>query len=212
MWESFNPLKEEFSLFEVQQSAVQLNLPLVQKKLPLDDLQQLNSPAIFRTLDDKRIMVLANLDNEEAIAIDRGVTQVMSRAILAQRYDGEALVAQAALQSPAVASQVLCDDPVRVLSLTNTADEITQSVRISNNGKETLTLQIQRPIPGATHAELSTDIVAPGQTVTLHLKLKWRDILKGDTQNVFVFLKTSDPKRPWLQLGFQLKNTPPVHP
>ena len=202
IWKSFDPTQGEFTLADVQAGADKLNLALESRKLALDDLAKLNAPAIFLTSDDKRIVVLSNLDDKEAIVVDRGLTRIVSRELLTRRYSGEVLLAKT-IQGEA--GKVLCDDAVRVLNVANTADEIAQSVPLRNGGTQPLALQIERPIPGATQAELSSDTIAPGQTATLNLKLKWRDMLKNPTQNVFVFLKTNDPKRPRLQLGFQLK-------
>jgi hypothetical protein len=201
IWQMFSPSQEEFTLPEVQTGAQKLGIPLKLRKLSLEELEQLNAPALFLTSDDKRIVTLANLDDKEAIVIDRGLTRMVSRETLAQKYGGEALLPQTADAPSAVA----VSDPVRVLTLSNKEDEIKQQVTITNRGKEPLTLQIERPIPGVTSAELSADTVAPGQSATLSLSIKWRDILKGDSQNVFVFLKTNDAVRPRLQLGFKLQ-------
>jgi hypothetical protein len=201
VWQAFDPTREEFTLQDVQSGATKLNLPLQLRKLSLEELQQLNAPAIFMTSDDKRIVTLSNLDDKEAIVIDQGMTRIVSHEVLAKRYGGEALLPQAAQ----TASSIVVDDPIRTITLQDTDAEVAQQVTITNRGTQPLTLQIERPIPGVTQAELSADTVAPGQTATLSLKMKWRDILKGDTQNVFVFLKTNDPVRPRLQLGFELR-------
>jgi hypothetical protein len=201
IWEVLGEEQENFSLQQIQTGAQKLGLPLQLRKLSLEGLEQLNTPALFLTTDDKRIVTLASLDNKEAIVVDRGLTRIVSRETLTQKYGGEALVPQAA-DNP---SSVSVADPVRVLALQSKDEEVKQQVTITNRGKEPLTLQIERPIPGVTSAELSADTVAPGQSATLSLSIKWRDILKGDSQNVFVFLKTNDAVRPRLQLGFKLQ-------
>jgi hypothetical protein len=201
LWQTFSPAQPEFTLPEVQTGAQKLGLPLELRKLSLEELEQLNTPALFLTSDDKRIVTLANLDDKEAIVIDRGLTRVVSREILAQKYGGEVLLPQAADAASSIAAQ----DPVRVLTLANKDEEVKQQVTITNRGTQPLTLQIERPIPGVTNAELSSDTVAPGASATLSLSIKWRDILKGESQNVFVFLKTNDAIRPRLQLGFKLQ-------
>jgi hypothetical protein len=201
IWNVLGRNKTDFTLPEVQTGAQKLDLPVQLRKLSLEELEQLNAPALFLTTDDKRIVTLANLGDKDAIVIDRGMTRIVSREMLAQKYGGEALVPQTAENPSSVAVQ----DPVRVLTLQNKDEEIKQQVTITNRGQEPLTLQIERPIPGVTSAELSSDTVAPGASAQLSLTIKWRDILKGDSQNVFVFLKTSDAVRPRLQLGFKLQ-------
>jgi hypothetical protein len=186
---------------EVQTGAQKLGLPLQLRKLSLAELEQLNAPALFLTSDDKRIVTLANLDDKEAIVIDRGLTRVVSREVLAQKYGGEVLLPQAA----DAASSISVQDPVRVLTLASAAEELKQQVTITNRGTQPLTLQIERPIPGVTSAELSSGTVAPGQSATISLTMQRRPTLPADMQNVFVFLKTNDAVRPRLQLGFKLQ-------
>jgi hypothetical protein len=205
LWQTFSPSQEEFTLQEAQSGAQKLGLLLQLRKASLDELEQINTPALFLTTDNKRIVTLANLDGNDAIVIDRGLTHVVSRETLAQKYNGEALLPEAAQAS----SAVVAADPVRVLTLQNADMELRQQVKITNRGKEPLVLQIERPIPGVTHAELSSDTVAPGQSATLNLKIKWRTILPGDEQSDFVTLKTNDPLCPRLQLGFKLKLAKP---
>ena len=204
MWGQFDPAQPEFTLADIAQGAAKLGLPLQQKKLSLDELQKLGTPAIFLTQDSKRLVTLADLDDQQAIVLDQGMTRIVSREVLQKRYGGEALIAQAAASAPADAPRVLADDPVRVLEVKDKSADIVQQVKLTNSGKSPLTLQIERPIPGGKDADLSAETVLPGQSSTLSLTLRWRDILKGETQNVFVFLKTNDPRRPRLQLGFKL--------
>lgn len=202
IWGAFNPTQEEFSLAQVQTGAAKLDLPLQLRPLSLAELQQLNAPAIFLNSDDKRIVTLSALDDKEAIIIDRGLTRIVSRDVLAKRYSGEALVPQAAA---GVTSQIVAEDPIRVLTLQSKTEGIIRKVTLTNRGTQPLTLQIERPIPGVIKAELSADTLAPGQTATLSLQIKWRDVLKGNSQNVLVFVKTNDPLRPRLPLGFELR-------
>jgi hypothetical protein len=177
---------------------------LQQRKLNLADLEKLNSPAILFLSDASRIITLANLDENEAIVVDRGQTHVINRDLLAKRYRGEALIAKVATNAPEDAPRVLVEDPIRRIEVKVREADIKQQVKITNIGQTPLTLQIERPIPGGKEAELSNGSVAPGQSTTLSLTLKWRDVLKSDTQNIFVFLRTNDPLRPRLQLGFHL--------
>lgn len=171
-------------------------------------MQELNAPAVFLTSDDKRLVVLAQLDDKEAVVIDRGQTRIVSRETLEQRYGGQVLAAANAA-TPAVTlaantPQVLADEPVRSLALTWPDQVLEPSVKITNTGTTPLSLQAEWPAPGAETAELSADTLAPGQSATLALTLRWRKLLKTPTQNVLVFLKTNDPRRPRLPLVFKL--------
>ncbi len=204
LWKNFDLAQEEFTLADVQAGAAKLKLPLELKTLSLDALQKLQAPAIFLTSDDKQLVVLSQLDDKQAIVIDRGLTRIVPRDLLAVRYGGQALVAASALAPAAPAPQVLADDPVRLLWLTSPEQVVTQTVKISNSGAAPLTLQIERPIPGCEKAELSASAIAPGQSATLSLTLRWRSVLKSPTQNVLVFLATNDPRRPRLPIGFKL--------
>ena len=204
LWKSFDAARDQFTLADVQAGAAKLKLPLELKALSLDELHKLNTPAIFLTSDDKRLVVLSQLDDKQAIVIDRGLTRIVPRDLLAVRYGGQALVAASALAPAALAPQVLADDAVRQLSLTSPEQVVTQTVKISNSGAAPLTLQIERPIPGCEKAKLSASAIAPGQSATLSLTLRWRSVLKSPTQNVLVFLATNDPRRPRLPIGFKL--------
>ena len=205
LWKQFDPAQAEFDLSDVQAGAAKLKLPLELRTIALDELQKLNAPAIILTSDDKRLVTISALDDSHAIVIDRGVTRIVPRDELGKRYDGKALLPQVA-QKPA---QVLAPDSVRAIDLKSLNDEITRQVKIDNRGAGPLTLQIERPIPGATSAELSSETVAPGQSATLTVKMKWREVLKTPTQNVVVTLETNDPVRPRLPLGFLLRAPKP---
>lgn len=211
LWKNFDPAQAEFTLADVQAGAAKLKLPLELKALSLDELQKLQAPAIFLTSDDKRIVVLSQLDDKEAIVIDRGLTRIVPRDLLALRYGGQALVAASALAPAANAPQVLAEDAVRPLSLTSPDQVLQQTVKITNAGGSPLTLQIERPIPGCEKAELSAPTIAPGESATLSLTLRWRSVLKSPTQNVLVFLATNDPRRPRLPLGFKLSLPQPAN-
>ena len=129
------------------------------------------------------------------------MTLNVSRAELAKRYNGEALIA-ASVNAP---SSLIVDQPIRTLNFSSKDAEVTQTIKITNHGSKPISLLIERPLCGITEASLSQDTVAPGASVTLHLLLKWRTVLPGDHQSTFVTLKTDDPVQPRLQLGFDLK-------
>ena len=205
LWQQFDPAQAEFTLVESQAGAAKLKLPLQLRAISLDELQKLNAPAIILTSDDKRLVTISALDESHAIVLDRGLTLIVPREALAKRYDGNALLPETAKQ----AAQVLAEDSVRAIELKSLNDEVTQQVKINNRGTAPLTLQIERPIPGATSAELSSETVAPGQSATLIVKMKWRDVLKTPMQNVVVTLRTDDPVRPRLPIGFLLRAPKP---
>lgn len=202
LWQVFSPEQVNFTLQEIQTGAQQLGLALQPRKITLKELQELNAPAIFVT-HDKRVTALVQLDDEEAILSERGITRIVSRASLEQLYNGEVLLPAGATAS--VGLQV--EDPIRHLALpfNSPAREVEQTVKITNTGQQPLTLQIENPIPGVSSARLSADTIAPGESATLTLTVQWRAFFKSNPQNVFVFLKTSDPLRPRLPLGFQLQ-------
>ena len=205
LWQQFDPAQAEFTLAEAQAGAAKLKLPLQLRAISLDELQKLNAPAIILTNDDKRLVTISALDDSHAIVLDRGLTLIVPREALAKRYDGNALLPETAKQ----AAQVLAEDSVRAIDLKSLNDEVTQQVKINNRGTAPLTLQIERPISGATSAELSSETVAPGQSATLIVKMKWRDVLKTPMQNVVVTLRTDDPVRPRLPIGFLLRAPKP---
>ena len=204
LWKHFDPTEDEFSLEDVQAGSAQLGFPLNLKMLTLTDLQELGVPAVFLTADDERLVVLAQLDDHEGVLIDRGMTQIVSREALAQRYPGQALVAAGASTVSTGTPQVVAEDAVRLVPLKTPEDTVVVTVKISNTGKAPLVLQIERPTPGSEKAELSTLTVAPSKSSTLSLSLRWRPFLKVSTQETLIFLKTNDPRRPRFPLGFKL--------
>lgn len=209
VWNAFPAHELEFTLREAQQSAAKLGLPLQLTKMTLDELEQHNAPAIFMTSDDKQLVTLYNLDATAAIMVDRGMTRIVSRASLTQRYGGEALLAPATIATPA---NIRVTEPVRLVTLTSATQEVTQQVEIANNGTQPLTLQVEHPIPGCAQADLSLTQLKPSQKATLTLRLRWREALQVPTQNIVVLLRTSDPARPHMALGFQLSFTPAAPP
>lgn len=200
LWQVFDPAQEEFTLTDIQKGSGKLGLTLAQKSLNLDELAKLNVPALLFLKDDGRIVTLGAIDDKEAMVIDRGITRLVSREVLEKRYSGNALV-----MDKADAARMQADDTLRVLTLPTGEKKVAQEVVIRNTGKTPLTLEVEHPIPGGESAELSADTVPAGGSATLKLSLVWRDVLKGDTQNVWVYLRTNDPARPRLPLGFQLK-------
>ena len=125
----------------------------------------------------------------------------MPRETLEKRYSGEALLPVVATNSKA---SIKAENAVREIALKSQNDEVTQSVTLHNTGDNPVELQLEYPLFGATEAKLSKNTLAPGQSATLDLRLKWRTILLGQQQNVLVSLKTSDPIVPRLQIAFRL--------
>lgn len=203
LWKLFGAARDVFSLQDTRRAALKVDVPLEQKPLALDDLARLNTPAILLTAGNRQV-TLAQLDDMEAIVLDRGATKILPREQLAQMYQGQALFP--VLDAQEKAPQVLVDDAVRVLPVKSLDEPIAVEVSIFNAGASPLTLQIERPIPGCENAELSSGTLAPGQSATLSLSLRWRSVLKSPTQNVLAFVATNDPRRPRLPLGFMLDN------
>lgn len=201
IWDSLGHQVKNFTLQEVMDGAAKIDFPLQKKTITLDELQKLHTPAMLYLSDTGRIVTMSTIDDNHAIIYDRGMTLNVSRAELAKRYSGEALIA-ASVNAP---SSLTADQPIRTVNFPDTDTSNTQNVDITNHGTKPVSLLIERPLCGITEASLSQDTVAPGASVLLHLELKWRTVLPGDHQSTFVTLKTDDPAQPRLQLGFDLK-------
>lgn len=201
LWKVFDPAQAEFTLTDVQSGATKLGLDTQVQKLSLSQLQKSGTAALLFLKDDGRIVTLTSLDDDRAVVIDRGLTRNVERSVLEGRYSGEALVpAKAVTQS----AGIVADDAVRSVQLPSLDAEVPQSFTLRNTGTKPLTLQLEYPLLGVTDSKLSKDTLAPGETATLDLKVKWRSILKAPTQNVLVSLQTSDPIVPRLQLAVLL--------
>jgi len=235
IWDALGRTNNVFTLKQVREGAAKLRLPLQSKKLTLAQLAALHSPAILQMRGDliaqnplnprpsaaltaatsttpqitstNRIVTLAQSGIEYSIVQDAGMTRVVRNVELAKLYSGEALLPQAA-NAP---SALKIDNPVRVVPFQTKSDEIVQTVTLTNQGKTPLTLEIERPLPSVTKAELSSKTLQAGASATLTLNIKWREVLPGDVQQVFVTLKTSDPIQPRAMLGFRLE-VPPAPP
>jgi hypothetical protein len=141
------------------------------------------------------------IDNDFAIVCYQGMTLIVPTSKLAELYSGSALV-------PAKVTQPLplqVDNAVRTVSFNSDLDDVAQKVTITNTGVNPISLTLERPICGVTKADLSSDKIAPGQSVTLDLNFEWRDFLKGNKQSTFVMIHTDNPAQPVLQLGFELQ-------
>ncbi len=202
MWEILKPSQAEFSLADLRSDAAKLGLSLHRKKLTLAELTTQGGAAILYLSDANQIVTLATLDDQLAIVYDRGMARIVSREVLTKRSSGEALLPA---ETANATSRVRVDDALRILDFKSKDEEVTQKVILTNRGQEPLLLEIERPIPGCTQADLSSAVVPASQSATLTLKLKWRTMLPSDTQNIFVTLRTNDPVSPRVQLGFQLK-------
>jgi len=206
LWQTFSPSQETFTLKQTLESTAKLGLPLQQKKLTLAQLQKLNTPAIVQQ-NDKSIVTLAQAGIEYSIVQDQGMTRIVRSEQLAALLNGEVLIPQ----TVTTALPLRADNPVRVVPMKTTNDSSVQTITLTNDGKTPINLEIERPIPGVTQAQLSSKTLAPGASATLTLTLKWREILPGNTQNVYVTLRTDNPQQPRLMMGFQL-NLPAVPP
>ncbi len=229
LWQALSPSQETFTLKQTLEGAAQLGLPLQQKKLTLAQLTALHSPAILQLSGDivalnplrrnsassssptptstNRIVTLAQAGIEYSIVQDQGMTRIVRNEQLAALLSGEVLIPQAVT----TALPLRADNPVRVVLMKTTNDSSVQTITLTNDGKTPLNLEIERPIPGVTRALLSSKTLAPGASATLTLTIKWREILPGDTQNVYATLRTDNPQQPRLMMGFQL-NLPAAPP
>ena len=205
LWKVFDFTRSEFTLSEIRTGATKLGLSTQVETQTLAQLQKSGTPALLFLQDDGRIVTLAALDDDRAIVIDRGLTQNVERSVLEKRYSGEALVPTKALTQNAA---IVADDAVREVKLPSLDAEVPQQFVLRNTGTTPITLQLEYPLLGVTESKLSKDIIAPGETATLDLKVKWRSILRAPYQNVLVSLQTNDPIVPRLQLAILL--TPPA--
>lgn len=203
LWQAFDPNYVAFKLADVQSLSNPLGLPTQVKRLSLDELQASGAPAIIALKTTGRLVTLAAMDADRALIIDGGKTLNVERTLIRGEYSGEALVPTAANRRPAI----IASDPVRAISLPSLDTEVAQQVTLRNTGNKPITLQLPYPLLGITEAKLSQSTLAPGESATLDLKMKWRPLLKTPTQNVLVSIATNDSAAPNLQLAFLL--TPP---
>ena len=148
------------------------------------------------------------VNSKFAIILDRGRTFITEIAKLQERLGSpqfEALVPTKALTQNAA---IVADDAVREVKLPSLDAEVPQQFVLRNMGTTPITLQLEYPLLGITESKLSKDIIAPGETATLDIKVKWRSILEAPYQNVLVSIQTNDPIVPRLQLAILL--TPPA--
>ena len=196
LWQTFDPAQPEFTLEQIQVGAQKLGLIARVEKVTLAQLQAAQTPALLFLQDDGRIVTLLSLDDDRAVVVDRGVTRNVPREVLQNRYSGEALL-------PAQTPVLQAEDGVREVKLPSYTAEVEQKVVLRNTGDKTLPLQLDYPLLGVTEAKLSKESLAPGESATLDLKMKWRSVLKAPTQNVLVSLSTGEGQ-PRTQLAFLL--------
>lgn len=205
LWNTFNPFQSEFTIAETQLGAKKLGLNTQFERQTLAQLQKTGTPALLFLQDDGRIVTLTAIDDDRAVVIDRGLTQNIERSVLEKRYSGEALIPTKALTQN---TAIVADDAVREVKLPSLDTEVPQQFTLRNTGATPITLQLEYPLLGVTESKLSRDVIAPGETATLDIKVKWRSILKAPYQNVLVSIATNDPIVPRLQLAVLL--TPPT--
>ena len=201
LWQNFDTSQSQFTLSDVQSGATKLGLSTQVEKQTLAQLQKSGTPALLFLQDDGRIVTLTAIDDDRAVVIDRGLTQNVERNVLEKRYSGEALVPAKALTQNAA---IVADDAVRELKLPSLEAEVPQQFVLRNTGTTPITFQLEYPLLGVTESKLSRDVIPPGETATLDLKVKWRSILKAPYQNVLVSIQTNDPIVPRLQLAILL--------
>lgn len=201
MWEHLDIKKSVFSLADIQQGAAKLGVTLQNQTLPFDQLQKGGRSAILQLREPDRVITLSTAGEENSVIYDGGMMRIVDNATLTQRYSGQALVIDQAASN----SALQIGNPVREVEASDFTAEIPQSIPLTNRGNAPLNLQIERPTCGATSAGLSQSTLAPGETATLNVSLKWRTVLTGGVQNVLVTLKTNNPIQPRVQLGFKMR-------
>jgi hypothetical protein len=203
IWSVFDPSQEKFTPADIVAGAQKLGLELKAVKISLSKLEDWNVPALLFLADEGRFVTLTAIDAQQAVIVDRGVTQILRRGTLEEAYSGDAILAATDAES----ASLRMDDPVQEIQLQSLDETVKREVPIHNIGKAPLHLQLEDPIPGAA-AQLSTTTVAPGETASVHLKLQWRPVLHSPIQNILVNVTADDPARPRLQLAFRL--SPPL--
>lgn len=201
IWDSLGHQVKDFTLDDIQAGAAKLKFPLEKKTISLGELQKLHTPAILHLNSVWDIVMVPAIDNDFAIVCYQGMTLIVPTSKLAELYSGSALV-------PAKVTQPLplqVDNAVRTVSFNSDLDDVAQKVTITNTGVNPISLTLERPICGVTKADLSSNKIASGQSVTLDLNFEWRDFLKGNKQSTFVMIHTDNPAQPVLQLGFELQ-------
>ena len=206
LWQTFDPAQPDITLAQLQSGAAKLGFAAQKQRVSLQVLEQKNVAAALYRPDDGRIVVLTALDESHAVIVDRGTTHILTREALEQSVGSEveALYTQAAVNRVA---SIRADDAVREIKLTSLESEVPQQFVLRNTGAAPITLQLEYPLLGISEAKLSQDVVAPGETATLDIKVSWRSVLKAPSQNVLVSIQTSDPIAARLQLAILL--TPP---
>jgi hypothetical protein len=150
IWDSLGHQVKDFTLQEVADGAAKINFPLQKKTISLDELQKLHTPAVLYLSDAGRIVTMSTIDDNHAIIYDHGMTLNVSRAELAKRYGGEALIA-ASVNAP---SSLVVDQPIRTLEFSSKDAEVTQNVKITNHGAKPISLLIERPLCGINRSEI----------------------------------------------------------
>lgn len=201
IWDSLGHQVKQFTLDDIQAGAAKLNFPLQKKTISLDELQKLHAPVILYLNDVQHIVAVPAIDKDHALVYYQGATSIMDTQKLASEYSGTALISSAVTEPGALE----VDQPIRFLTFQTEDEEVTQEIKITNNGAKPVSLSLERPICGVTEAKLSSEKILPGQATTLELNFKWRDFLPGNYQSTFVTVHTDNPAQPVLQLGFQLK-------
>lgn len=201
IWDSLGHQVKDFTLDDIQAGAAKLKFPLEKKIISLDELQKLHTPAILYLNDVQHIVAVPVIDKEHALFCYQGATSIVDTQKLASEYSGTALISSATTQP----GTLEVDQPIRFLTFETEDAEVTQEIKITNNGVKPVLLSLERPICGVTEAQLSSNKILPGQSATLELHFKWRDFLPGNYQRTFVTIHTDNPSQPVLQMGFQLK-------
>jgi hypothetical protein len=200
LWKTFSPAQPTFTLQEIHEGAEKLGLKTILKEISLDKLYEIGSPALL-AYKDNRIVTLITLDDIHAVVFDAGETRIVKWEAIEAAYSGQALLpASAATQK----ANLKVNYAVRELTLRSDDIELPQQITITNNSPQPISLKLEYPLIGITAAKFSKETIAPNESTTLDLKLKWRPIIKEPTQNVFLSIQTSDPTTPRLQTAFRV--------
>ena len=98
---------------------------------------------------------------------------------------------------------------VQTVEVTSNGGEVTKEVSLSNSGTQTLKLKVEKTSCGCTGAILSAELLAPGQTATLTIKMQ---VSGWGTKTETVTLSTNDPKQPQPVITLQAKMPATVVP
>ena len=177
-----------------------------QESLTLSDLTKRGGPAILHLSKPEQFVTMAAAGSQYVSFYNQGTVTVVNKNALSGRYNGESFV----LASPDdSAPQLHFDDPVPVENVLSGGGEVARQVKMTNFGNKPISVAVDSTSCGCTVARLSSQLLAPGQTGTLEIKMK---VGAWGRKTERVTLRTSDPQWPRPVIAFQVQVPTTVTP